>query len=75
MRKDSADAKALVYFCHHRPHKYEEDMAFFEVAREEGLVTTKVFEQLQDTPMFEDDPGDRDFRRTVFGYELTWPKP
>lgn len=47
-------------------------MAFFELAREEGLAVDKVLEEVLPEPMFEIDRGDRELRRRVFGYKLRW---
>lgn len=65
------DGTALVFFTPHRPWLYLRDMAFFDVVRAAGMSVTCVLEQ-KGEPMFEDDPGDREMRRMVFGYEVRW---
>lgn len=62
---------ALVFFTPHRPWLYERDMAFFGLVREAGLRVECVLEH-RGEPMFEEDPGDRELRRMVFGYEVRW---
>ncbi|KFY30110.1 hypothetical protein V493_02134, partial [Pseudogymnoascus sp. VKM F-4281 (FW-2241)] len=66
--------KALVFFTPYRPWLFEADMAFFELAREAGLVVEKVAEEKMEKVMFEEDRGDEEVRKTVFGYVLTWPE-
>jgi nicotinamide N-methyltransferase len=51
----------------------EKDLAFFDLARQEGFVVEKILEKVMDKVMFEQDRGDELLRRTVFGYELRWP--
>ena len=68
----SRDARALVFFTPYRPWLYEKDMAFFDLAREGGFVVEKVLEEIMESVMFPDDPGDEKLRRTVFGYALRW---
>jgi len=72
--KRTIEARAVIFFSPHRPWLYEDDMAFFEIAREAGLRVMKVLEEKLEAPMFEEDKGDRDLRRTVFGYEARWEK-
>jgi nicotinamide N-methyltransferase len=66
------DAKALVFFTPYRPWLYEKDLAFFELARRKGFRVEKTLEEKMEKVMFEEDPGDEELRRTVFGYELRW---
>ncbi|CUS14145.1 unnamed protein product [Tuber aestivum] len=70
--KKTADSRALVFFTPHRPWLYEKDLAFFDVARGAGFAVEKVLEEVLIGPMFEEDPGDRELRRTVFGYLMRW---
>lgn len=63
---------ALVFFTPYRPWLLDKDLHFFELAREQGFVVTKVVEQKMEEVMFEDDPGDEALRKTVFGYTLRW---
>ncbi|CCX05286.1 putative methyltransferase-domain-containing protein [Pyronema domesticum] len=70
MKKDTG--KAVVFFTPHRPWLKEKDLSFLELCRENGLKVEPVLETLLDQPMFEEDPGDRDTRRTVYGFEVTW---
>lgn len=66
------EAKALVFFTPYRPWLYEQDMAFFDLARERGFVVEKVLEEKMEKVMFESDPGDEELRRTVFGFVVRW---
>jgi nicotinamide N-methyltransferase len=66
------EAKALVFFTPYRPWLYERDMAFFDLARENGFLVEKVLEAKMAKVMFESDPGDEDLRRTVFGFVVRW---
>lgn len=66
------DAVALVFFTPYRPWLLDLDLRFFELAREAGLQVEKVVEERMERVMFEDDPGDEELRRTVFGFELRW---
>ncbi|RPA93041.1 hypothetical protein L873DRAFT_1857454 [Choiromyces venosus 120613-1] len=70
--KKALDARALVFFTPHRPWLYEKDLAFFDTAKEAGFTVEKVLEEVLVGPMFEEDPGDRELRRTVFGFEMRW---
>ncbi|PSN65854.1 hypothetical protein BS50DRAFT_495639 [Corynespora cassiicola Philippines] len=71
--KKSPDSRAYVFFTPYRPWLLEKDLAFFDLARESGFTVTKTFEKVMDKVMFEEDPGDELLRRTVYGYELSWP--
>ncbi|KIV83341.1 hypothetical protein PV11_05374 [Exophiala sideris] len=71
--KKTADSLALVFFTPYRPWLLEKDLKFFEMARADGFMVTKVLERTMDKLMFENDPGDETLRRTVFGYEVRWP--
>ncbi|KUJ20342.1 uncharacterized protein LY89DRAFT_441297 [Mollisia scopiformis] len=71
LRKDKK-AKALVFFTPYRPWLFEKDMAFFELVKEEGFEVEKVLEEKMDKVMFEEDRGDEELRRTVFGYVVRW---
>ncbi|KAF8464071.1 nicotinamide N-methyltransferas-like protein Nnt1 [Kalaharituber pfeilii] len=64
---------ALVFFTPHRPWLYQKDVAFFDLATSEGLVVKKILEKKMDAPMFEEDKGDLEMRRTVYGYTIKWP--
>lgn len=68
----SADSKALVFFTPYRPWLLEKDLAFFDLCREAGFVVEKVLEEKMEKVMFEEDRGDEEVRRTVFGYFVTW---
>lgn len=78
--KKTAEAKALVLFTPHRPWLFDQDMAFFDLATEMGLVVEKVLEKTMERPMVEDGPvrrsihdkGDEEVRKVVFGYQLRW---
>ncbi|CZS90669.1 hypothetical protein WAI453_004046 [Rhynchosporium graminicola] len=68
----SEEAKALVFFTPYRPWLYEKDMAFFDLVREKGFSVEKVLEEKMEKVMFEEDRGDEELRRTVFGYVVRW---
>ncbi|KAF2220432.1 putative methyltransferase-domain-containing protein [Elsinoe ampelina] len=68
----SLEAKALVFFTPYRPWLLAKDLAFFDLARDNGFLVTKILEHVMEKVMFENDPGDELLRRTVFGYEVTW---
>jgi EEF1A N-terminal glycine/lysine methyltransferase len=78
--KRTAHAKALVFFTPHRPWLFDKDMAFFELAKEVGLVVEKVLEKKLEKAMIQRGPvrrsihdiGDEEIRKVVFGYELRW---
>jgi len=70
--ENTEEAKALVFFTPYRPWLYAKDMAFFDLARERGFVVEKVLEEKMEKVMFEQDPGDEELRRTVFGYVVKW---
>ena len=54
--------RALVFFSPHRPWLLHRDMAFFDLAREQGLVVTKILERKMDRAMIAagDDGVDRE---------------
>lgn len=68
----TSSSRALVFFTPYRPWLLEKDLAFFDVARENGFTVAKIFEKVMDKVMFEEDLGDQLLRRTVYGYELKW---
>ncbi|OJD11851.1 hypothetical protein AJ78_07464 [Emergomyces pasteurianus Ep9510] len=70
--KRTRDAVAFVVFTPYQPWLFEKIAAFFPRVEESGFVVTKLFENLVEKVMFEEDPGDEKLRRTVFGYELRW---
>lgn len=47
-------------------------MAFFDLARRGGFIVEKIVEEVLEKPMFEEDRGDVELRRRVFGYTLKW---
>lgn len=67
-------SKALVFFTPYRPWLYENDMNFFKLAEGVGFNVEKVLEEKMENVMFEEDRGDEELRRTVFGYVVTWEK-
>lgn len=73
LKKDQ-DSRALVFFTPYRPWLFEKDLNFFELATQAGFVVNKLFEHIMDKLMFPEDRGDEILRRTVFAYEVTWPK-
>jgi EEF1A N-terminal glycine/lysine methyltransferase len=68
-------AAALVFFTPYRPWLLDNDLAFFQLAKDRGFAVNKILEHTMDKVMFQDDPGDELLRRTVFGYEVTWSPP
>lgn len=55
--KRSSGSAALVFFTPYRPWLLDKDLAFFDLARENGFVVTKIFEKVMDKVMFDEDPG------------------
>ncbi|KAF2865525.1 putative methyltransferase-domain-containing protein [Massariosphaeria phaeospora] len=72
LRKSPA-SRAYVFFTPYRPWLLQKDLAFFDLAREAGFTVDRTFEKVMDKVMFDEDPGDELLRRTVYGYELSWP--
>ena len=70
--KRSSQSEALVFFTPYRPWLLEKDLAFFDLVRENGFNVKKVLEEMMDKVMFENDRGDEEIRRTVFGYVVKW---
>jgi nicotinamide N-methyltransferase len=68
----TVDAQALVFFTPYRPWLLDKDMAFFDAVKEAGFKVEKVLEEKMDKVMFEEDRGDEELRRTVFGYVVRW---
>jgi len=64
---------ALVVFSSYRPWLRDKDLAFFGVARAAGLETEKLFDRILPRPLFEDDPGDEEVRKTVSAWAVRWP--
>ena len=53
----TSSSRALVFFTPYRPWLLEKDLAFFDIARENGFTVAKIFEKVMDKVMFEEDPG------------------
>ncbi|GKT44216.1 protein N-terminal and lysine N-methyltransferase EFM7 [Colletotrichum spaethianum] len=68
------DAVAYVFFTSYRPWLRHKDLAFFDVARERGLLVEQVLERKMEKPLFEGDPGDVEVQKTVSGFEVRWPR-
>ncbi|OLN85163.1 Protein N-methyltransferase NNT1-like protein 2 [Colletotrichum chlorophyti] len=68
------DSVAYVFFTSYRPWLRHKDLAFFDVARERGLVVEQVLERKMEKPLFEGDPGDLEVQKTVSGFEVRWPE-
>ncbi|KAL1862618.1 Protein N-terminal and lysine N-methyltransferase efm7 [Diaporthe australafricana] len=68
-----AGARAYVFFTSYRPWLAHKDLAFFDLARERGFVVDKVLERKMERPLFEDDPGDEEVRKTCTGWVVRWP--
>ncbi|ERS99065.1 hypothetical protein HMPREF1624_04260 [Sporothrix schenckii ATCC 58251] len=75
--RNAPDSRAYVFFTSYRPWLRHKDLAFFEHARDAGLVVEHVLERRLEKPplFFENDPGDVSVRSTVSGYLLRWPQP
>lgn len=65
--------KSFVFFTSYRPWLQHKDLAFFDLARERGFVVEKLLERNMDKPMFENDPGDEEVRKTCTGWVVRWP--
>jgi nicotinamide N-methyltransferase len=70
--KKSPDSKALVFFTPYRPWLLQKDLAFFDLIKEKGFTVEKILEEMMEKVMFEEDRGDEELRRTVFGFEVKW---
>ncbi|POS77867.1 nicotinamide N-methyltransferase [Diaporthe helianthi] len=68
------DSKAYVFFTSYRPWLAHKDMAFFDLARERGFAVDKILERKMERPLFEDDPGDEEVRKTCTGWVVRWPR-
>lgn len=55
--KKTAEARALVFFTPYRPWLLQNDLNFFEIAKEGGFEVEKIFEKTMDKVMFEEDRG------------------
>ncbi|AMD22883.1 HHR114Wp [Eremothecium sinecaudum] len=66
----ASDGRALVVFSPHRPWLLDEDLRFFETAKEYGLKT-EVIEVANWKPMFEKDAGSEEIRARVYAHYLT----
>lgn len=65
--------QAFVFFTSYRPWLRHKDLAFFDLARARGFVVDLVLETKMDRPMFEEDPGDEEVRKTCTGWVVRWP--
>lgn len=72
--RSSSSSKAFVFFTSYRPWLQHKDLAFFDLARARGFTVDKVLEKKMDRPMFEDDPGDEEVRKTCTGWVVKWPE-
>ncbi|KAL1896488.1 Protein N-terminal and lysine N-methyltransferase efm7 [Sporothrix stenoceras] len=73
--KKNLDSRSYVFFTSYRPWLRHKDLAFFEEARDVGLVVEHLMEKRLEKPplFFENDRGDAGVRSTVSGYSLRWP--
>lgn len=55
--KQRPEAQALVFFTPYRPWLLQNDLAFFDLARNDGFVVEKILEKVMDKVMFEEDRG------------------
>lgn len=72
--KREPGSRAYVVFTSYRPWLQHKDLNFFVLARERGFVVDKFLERKMERPLFEEDPGDEEVRRTVTGWTLAWPR-
>lgn len=72
--RKGAESRALVFFTSYRPWLRHKDLGFFELARERGFVVEQVLERKMERPMFEEDPGDEEVRKTCTGWVVRWPQ-
>lgn len=70
----TAGSKAFVFFTSYRPWLQHKDLAFFDLARARGFVVDKLLERKMDQPMFVNDPGDEEVRKTCTGWVVRWPQ-
>lgn len=70
--KRAPESVALVVFTPYEPWLLPRTETFFPLAEENGFRVRKMFEEVLDEVLFENDPGDERLRRTVFGYEIRW---
>ncbi|KAK0707401.1 hypothetical protein B0H67DRAFT_647589 [Lasiosphaeris hirsuta] len=70
----SPRSMALVVFTSYRPWLQHKDLAFFDRARAQGFEVEKLFEKKMDRPLFENDPGDEEVRKTVTAWGVRWPE-
>lgn len=68
------DGTALVFFTPYRPWLLEKDLAFFDLAKENGFVVEKVLEKVMDKVMFEEDPGVGSDHCALYSTRLTLPQ-
>ncbi|CCH41769.1 putative nicotinamide N-methyltransferase [Wickerhamomyces ciferrii] len=67
------NGKCLVVFSPHRPWLLENDLEFFETAKEYGFKTDKI-DLVQWKPMFEEDQETAEIRARVYSFFLTFDK-
>jgi EEF1A N-terminal glycine/lysine methyltransferase len=67
------ESVAYVFFTSYRPWLRHKDLAFFDLAKEDGFVVEQVLERKMERPLFEGDPGDLEVQKTVLGFEIRWP--
>lgn len=72
--KRTKASRAFVFFTSYRPWLQHKDLAFFDLARERGFTVDKLLEKKMDRPMFENDPGDEEVRKTCTGWVVKWPE-
>lgn len=65
----ASDGQALVVFSPHRPWLLNDDLRFFESAKEYGLQPEKI-EMVNWKPMFEEDEETSEIRSRVYAYYL-----
>ena len=69
--KRDVDARAYVFYTHHRPWLKGKDLEFFDHACKAGFTTEHLLTE-RVTPMFQADRGDEVERGTVYGQQVKW---
>eukprot|EP01133_Synstelium_polycarpum_P002472 gene2472-2812_t len=67
------DGIIYVSFSHHRPHRADKDLAFFDMAKEDFGFEYNKFNELKMTAMFAEDLGPEEVRSTVHFYTMKRP--
>ena len=66
-----SDGIGIVAFGHHRPWLADRDLKIFEHLAKLGIANTKI-DEIVASPMFAEDPGSLDVRKTIHVYKIFW---